>query len=54
MAKFDPARGVPSRMSAGPEDALIAAGTPEDRRAARDTLYQDMDAYAFKALGPAR
>jgi pimeloyl-ACP methyl ester carboxylesterase len=53
MEKFDPARGVPSRMSAGPEDALIEAATPEDWRAERDRLYRGMDAYAFKALGSA-
>jgi pimeloyl-ACP methyl ester carboxylesterase len=53
MAKFDPARGVPSRMGAGPEDALIEAATPEDWRAARDALYGQMDACAFKGLGSA-
>jgi pimeloyl-ACP methyl ester carboxylesterase len=53
MGKFDPARGVPSRMGAGAEDALIDAATPEEWRAARDELYRGMDAYAFKALGSA-
>jgi pimeloyl-ACP methyl ester carboxylesterase len=53
MAKFDPARGVPSRVGGSPEDALIAAATPDDWRTFRDELYAGMDAWAYKALGSA-
>ncbi len=51
MAKFDPARGMPSRMGSGPEDALIEAATPEEWRDERDALYRGMDPCAFKGLG---
>lgn len=51
MAKFDPSRGVPSRLGiAGPEDALIDTAGPE-WLARRDALYLGMDASAIKGLG---
>jgi pimeloyl-ACP methyl ester carboxylesterase len=52
MSKFDPARGVPSRLGfGGPEDALIEAATPPEWQAARDALYGAMDPCAIKGLG---
>jgi pimeloyl-ACP methyl ester carboxylesterase len=54
MAKFDPARGVPSTLSlGGPEDALIEAATDPEWRKGKDEMFAGMDAYAIKALGTA-
>jgi pimeloyl-ACP methyl ester carboxylesterase len=54
MAKFDPARGVPSVFGLeGPEQALIDATAPLELRQAREASFAGMDAYAIKALGTA-
>jgi 2-succinyl-6-hydroxy-2,4-cyclohexadiene-1-carboxylate synthase len=54
MAKFDPARGVPSVFGLeGPEQALIEATAPSELLRAREASFAGMDAYAIKALGTA-
>lgn len=52
LAKFDPARGLPSTAGlASPEEALIEAATPLAWRQRKEELSGAVDPFAFKALG---
>lgn len=53
LERFDPSRGLPPPMPPSPEDALIAAATPEAWRTRKEELSAGFDPYAMKALGTA-